>query len=300
MDVVDDIKQRKIGKVLEDVCMKNYTTYKIGGNVRLMVYPKNEEKLIELIKVAREYKVKYKVVGGGSNVIFSDAIYDGIIIKLDNFNNLDIDDTVVTVGAGYSLMKLAISVSRKGLSGLEFATGIPGTVGGAIYMNAGAYKSDMGYIVSKVKVLTPDLEMKYLYNSDMDFHYRTSFIQKNTEYICLEATIVLKHGDKNEIMAIIEDRKQRRLISQPLEFPSAGSVFRNPDNDFAGRLIEECGFKGVQVGGAMVSPKHANFIVNVSNATALDVKKLIEMVKEKVKEQFRIELKVEQEFINWE
>ncbi len=297
-EVIDNIKKNKIGKILENVYMKNYTTYKIGGKVSLMVYPRSEEKLIELIKIARLNNIDYKVLGGGSNIIFGDDDYNGIIIKLDNFNHIMINNTVITVGAGYSLIKLAIFLSRRGLSGLEFAAGIPGTVGGAIFMNAGAYKSDMGYIVSKVKVLTPDLEIKYLYNSDMDFHYRTSFLQKNPEYICLEATIVLKYGDKTEIMNIIEDRKQRRLMSQPLEYPSAGSVFRNPENDFAGRLIEECDLKGFQVGGAMISAKHANFIVNIDNASAKDVKKIIEITKEKVKEKFGIELKVEQEFIN--
>ncbi len=299
-DIINKIKTAKIGKVLENVYMKDFTTYKVGGKVTAIIYPKDEKKLISLIKIARKNDIKYKIIGSGSNVIFSDNDYDGIIIKLDNFNHLDIDDTVITVGAGYSLMKLAIAMSRRGLTGLEFATGIPGTIGGAVYMNAGAYKSDMGYIVSKVKVLTPELQIKYLYNRDMNFHYRTSFIQKNPNYICLEATIVLKHGDRDLIMEVIEDRKQRRLISQPLEYPSAGSVFRNPEDDFAGRIIEECGLKGKKVGGAMISRKHANFIVNAHKASANDIKELIDLVKEKVKTKFNIELKVEQEFVNWE
>ncbi|MGI6325339.1 MAG: UDP-N-acetylmuramate dehydrogenase [Bacilli bacterium] len=299
-NIINEIKTQKIGKVIENILMKDYTTYKVGGKVRVMVYPRNEEKLIELMKIIKKYNLKYKVIGNGSNVIFSDKDYDGIIIKLDNFDYFDIIDTVVTVGAGYNLMKLAINVSRRGLSGLEFATGIPGTVGGAVYMNAGAYKSDMGYIVSRVKVLTPDLEIKYLYNRDLDFHYRSSFFQKNPGYICLEATIVLREGNRDEIMDIIADRKQRRLLSQPLEYPSAGSVFRNPENDFAGHLIEECGLKGLKIGGAMVSAKHANFIINVGGATADDVRQLIEMVKDIVKEKYNVELKVEQEFVNWE
>lgn len=299
-NIVAMIDDKKIGRVLEQVNMKDHTTYKVGGKASLMVHPKNEEKLIELIQLAKDNNINYKIIGNGSNVIFSDNDYNGIIIKLDHLDHLEIDDTVITIGAGYNLMKLAISLSRRGLTGLEFATGIPGTVGGAIYMNAGAYKSDMGYIVSKVKVLTPELEIKTLYNDELNFHYRTSFLQQNPGYICLEATIVLKHGDKNEIREIIEDRKKRRLMSQPLEFPSAGSVFRNPENDFAGRLIEECGLKGKQIGGAMVSLKHANFIVNANHATASDIKELIELVKNSVKEKFNIELKVEQEFINWE
>jgi UDP-N-acetylmuramate dehydrogenase len=167
-------------------------------------------------------------------------------------------------------------------------------------MNAGAYKSDMGYFVSEIKVLTPDLKIKTLYNKDLDFHYRTSFIQKNKGYICLEATLILKRGDKREIMELIEERRQKRLITQPLEYPSAGSVFRNPPDDFAGRLIEECGLKGYKIGGAMVSSKHANFIVNYNNATGKDVHDLIIFVRDEVKKKFGIELKIEQEFVNWE
>ena len=195
------------------------------------------------------------------------------------------------------LNKLAIRVSRLGFTGLEFAAGIPGTIGGAIYMNAGAYKSDMGYIVTSAKILTPDYKIKTFKNSDLDFHYRSSFLQKNKDYICLEATIHLFKGKSEEIMQIIEERKKRRLETQPLEFPSAGSVFRNPEGDFAGRLIEEIGYKGKHIGGAMVSLKHANFIVNNGNAKGEDIKKLIKEIKEKIKEKYNIDLKVEQEFI---
>ncbi|MDD4036328.1 MAG: UDP-N-acetylmuramate dehydrogenase [Bacilli bacterium] len=299
-DIINEIKNNKIGKVLENIYMKNYTTYKIGGKVRLMVYPKDVDSLIKLMTIIQRENIDYKIVGEGSNIIFSDKDYNGIIIKLDNLNNLKINDTIITVGAGYNLMRLAIKLSREGLAGLDFATGIPGSVGGAVYMNAGAYKSDMGYIVSAIKVLTPDLEVKTMYNNDLEFKYRTSFLQKNPGYICLEATIVLRKGNKDLIKEIVEDRKQRRLMSQPLEYPSAGSVFRNPEGDYAGRLIEECGLKGKELGGAMVSQKHANFIINYNNASASDVKDLITLVKDEVYRKFGIELKVEQEFVNWE
>ena len=299
-DIINEIKNNKIGKVLENIYMKNYTTYKIGGKVRLMVYPKDVDSLIKLMTIIQRENIDYKIVGEGSNIIFSDKDYNGIIIKLDNLNNLKINDTIITVGAGYNLMRLAIKLSREGLAGLDFATGIPGSVGGAVYMNAGAYKSDMGYIVSAIKVLTPDLEVKIMYNNDLEFKYRTSFLQKNPGYICLEATIVLRKGNKDLIKEIVEDRKQRRLMSQPLEYPSAGSVFRNPEGDYAGRLIEECGLKGKELGGAMVSQKHANFIINYNNASASDVKDLITLVKDEVYRKFGIELKVKQEFVNWE
>ena len=296
--MIDNLKKLKIGKVVVNPKMSEYTTYKVGGNAIAIVYPTDIKNLIKLIKYLKEHNVKYKILGNGSNLIFSDNQYDGILIKLSEFNKLEIDDTVVTVGAGYNLIKLSIKTAKLGLTGLEFASGIPGTIGGAIFMNAGAYKSDMGYIVSEIKVLTPDLTIKTLYNKDLDFHYRTSFLQKNPNYICLEAKLILKPGDSKTIMEIINDRKQRRLLSQPLEYPSAGSVFRNPENDYAGRLIEELGYKGKNIGGAYVSEKHANFIINKGNATASDVRNLINEIKCKIKEKYGIELKVEQEFVD--
>ena len=261
-----------------------------------MAYPENVDELIKLIKYLKDNNIKYKILGGGANLIFTKD-YDGVLIKLDHFDKLEIKDTKVTVGAGYNLIKLATKLCRMGLTGIEFATGIPGTVGGAVFNNSGAYKSDMGYIVESIKVLTPDLEIKKLYNHDLNYHYRTSFLKENPGYICLEATIILKHGEKEEILDVIEDRKKRRLMSQPLEFPSAGSVFRNPKDNFAGKLIEDIGYKGKEIGGAKVSEKHANFIVNYNHATGEDIVKLIKEIKEKVKKQYDIDLVLEQEIV---
>ena len=189
---------------------------------------------------------------------------------------------------------------KKGLAGLEFAAGIPGNIGGAVYMNAGAYKSDMGYVVQNVKVLTPELKIITLENKEMNFHYRTSFLQTHPGYICLEVTLKLQKGKKELIEEVIKERKQRRLASQPLEYPSAGSVFRNPEGMFAGQLIEELGLKGMKKGGAMVSEKHANFIINYKNATGEDIKELIEYVHDEVLKKYNVDMKVEQEFVNWE
>lgn len=296
--MIEKLKKLRVGKVINNPKMSDYTTYKVGGNAIALVYPTDVNNLIKLLTYLRENNIKYKILGNGSNLIFSDNKYEGVIINLSEFNKLEINDTIVIVGAGYNLIKLSLKTARMGLSGLEFASGIPGTIGGAIFMNAGAYKSDIGYIVSEVKVLTPDLKVKTLYNKDLDFHYRSSFLQKNKDYICLEAKLVLKHGDANSIMEVIADRKQRRLLTQPLEYPSAGSVFRNPENDFAGRLIEELGYKGKNIGGAYVSEKHANFIINKDHATASDIRNLINEIKDKVKEKYGIELKVEQEFVD--
>lgn len=299
-ELIKFIKKSKIGNYKKNILLSNYTTYKIGGPAKLIVYPKNERKLITLINKLKEEGIKYKIIGNGSNLIFSDNLYDGVLINLKEFNKIIVNGNIVKAGAGVNLMKLAYYVSNKGLTGLEFATGIPGTLGGAIYMNAGAYKSDMGYVVTEVDLLTPDNEIIKMYNKDLNFKYRSSFIQKNKDYICLNVKLILKKGDKKEIKDLIESRKQRRISSQPLEYPSAGSVFRNPEDKFAGELIENAGLKGYKIGGAEVSKKHANFIINKKNAKAEDVYKLINYVKEKVKEKYDIDLKPEQEFVNWE
>ncbi len=299
-DLVNYIKVNNIGSYKKNVKLSDVTSYKVGGVSRIFVWPKNTDKLILLLKKLKEDNINYKVLGLGSNVIFSDKQYDGVIIKLDCFNDIKIDDTVVTAGAGVSLVKLSYKMQKEGLTGLEFASGIPGSVGGAVFMNAGAYKSDMGYVVSKIKVLNPELEIQTLYNKDLKYKYRTSYLKDNPDYICLEATLFLKRGNKDEIKELMEKRRKKRLDTQPLEYPSAGSVFRNPEGDFAGRLIEDCGLKGYTIGGAKVSEKHANFIVNANKATASDVKNLIDYVHDKVKQNTGVDLKIEQEFVNWE
>lgn len=298
--IVQDLKKMNVGKLLENVELKNYTSYKVGGICRVMVFPKSISLLVKLIKYLKENNVKYMVLGNGSNVLFSDEVYDGVIIKLSEFSKVSERGNLLICGAGCNLMKVALMACKKGYSGLEFATGIPGTIGGAVYMNAGAYKSDMGYVVKRIKVLTPDYRVITMVNNELDFHYRTSFLKTHKDYICLEATIMLKKGNKEEIEELVKTRRERRIESQPLEYPSAGSVFRNPTNDFAGRLIEELGFKGLIKGGAMVSQKHANFVINYKDATADDIKDLIDFLKEQVKEKFNVDLKVEQEFVNWE
>ncbi len=295
------IEAAGIGKCERNVPLSKHTTYKVGGNAKLMVYPKNVECLIKLLKIIKTHHIKYKILGFGSNVLFSDAVFDGVIIRLSGFDNIEFfGRNKIRVGAGYSLMKLSLQAAKKGLAGLEFASGIPGTVGGAVFMNAGAYKSDMGYIVSEVKVLTPDFNIITLENKEMNFHYRTSFLQKHPNYICLEVVIKLEKGDKNALDEVIKERRHRRMESQPLEYPSAGSVFRNPEGMFAGKLIEDLGLKGKSIGGAKVSEKHANFIINYKKAKGKDVKELIELVHQKVLDEYGIDMKIEQEFVNWE
>lgn len=300
MKKVIDLKQIKkmnIGKLIIDPDMKKYTTYRIGGKARAIIYPNSEAKLIELMHYLKENNITYKVIGNGSNLIFHDKGYEGVIIKLSKFDQLEIDNNTIYVGAGYNLAKLALKTAKMSLTGLEFASGIPGSIGGAIFMNAGAYASDMGYVVKNVRVLTPDLEIQTFNNREMNFHYRTSFLKEHPEYICLSVNLKLRRGTKSLIMELIEERRKRRIETQPLSYPSAGSVFRNPEGMKAGKLIEDLGYKGKKIGGAMVSPLHANFIVNCGGATCNDVKELIESIKKEVKKVYHVDLKEEQEFV---
>lgn len=298
--VIDYIKNNNIGKYELNESIKKLTTYKVGGEASLVVHPKTEVKLVDLIRFLNTYNVKYKVIGNGSNLLFSDNKYEGVLIKLDNLDDMEIKGTTIKVNAGYSLIKLSLHAARESLTGLEFAAGIPGTVGGAVFMNAGAYKSDMGYIIKGVRVLTPDLKIINLTNREMNFHYRTSFLKTHPNYICLGCTINLTKGKKHNIEEVMKERKKRRVASQPLEYPSAGSVFRNPPDNFSGKLIEDLGLKGKKIGKAQISNKHANFIINRGGAKAQDIKDLMDLVQKRVKEEYDIDLLREQELVNWE
>lgn len=299
-NLIDFLEKNGIGTYKEDVKLTKLSTFKAGGTCPLVIFPDSVDHLSSLIKHLKEHSIPYKVIGNGSNIIFNDGILDLVLIKLDDLNERKVEGTKVVVGSGYSLMKLALELSKKGFSGLEFATGIPGTVGGSVYMNAGAYKADMSEIVKEIKVLDKEGNVITLQNKDLNFQYRHSLLQESKDYICLEATLELKQGDISSILALIEDRKQRRLSSQPWDYPSCGSVFRNPENDFAGRLIEECGLKGYRIGDAMVSEKHANFIINVGKAKGNDIRKLIYYIYDEVYQRFNIKLKIEQEFVGWD
>ena len=298
-DVIKEIIQSHLGKVLINEKISNYTTYKVGGKARAICYPKGEEELIKLVALLKKNKIKFFVLGNGSNVLFSDNLYDGVIIKLDNFNKISINGNIIEVGAGYPLVKLSGDAMRNSLAGLEFASGIPGTVGGAVFMNAGAYGEDMSKIVESVRVLNSDLEIVELTNEEMAFSYRTSLLQNHLDYVCISAKLKLEPGNKEEIEKVMVERRKVRRETQPLTLPSAGSVFRNPEGMYAGRLIEDMGLKGFSVGKAEVSMKHANFIVNNGNAKASDIKKIIDTIKAKALNKYGVRLRVEQRLINW-
>ena len=292
-----EIETLDVGRIIYDVPLKDYNTYHVGGVGKALVIVENKEALKKIIKELNQNNEKWKIIGNGSNLIFPDGFYDGILISLEKLDAMEITGTEIYVEAGYSLAKLSIKAAKASLTGLEFAGGIPGTIGGAIFMNAGAYKSDMGYLVKEVTYLDENLEEKVLKNKDCDFHYRTSYFKKHPNCVCLSTKLELKHGVKEFIFSVMEDRRIRRLESQPLEYPSAGSVFRNPEGDYAGRLIESLGYKGKLYGGAMVSEKHANFIINKNNATASDIVGLIEDIQKNVKKKYGVDLKLEQEIV---
>lgn len=292
-----EIETLDVGRIIYDVPLKDYNTYHVGGVGKALVIVENKEALKKLLKELNQNNKKWKIIGNGSNLIFPDGFYDGILISLEKLDAMEITGTEIYVEAGYSLAKLSIKAAKASLTGLEFAGGIPGTIGGAIFMNAGAYKSDMGYLVKEVTYLDENLEEKVLKNKDCDFHYRTSYFKKHPNCVCLSTKLELKHGVKELIFSVMEDRRIRRLESQPLEYPSAGSVFRNPEGDYAGRLIESLGYKGKLYGGAMVSEKHANFIINKNNATASDIVGLIEDIQKNVKKKYGVDLKLEQEIV---
>lgn len=285
----------KFGKIYTNQNQKNYTTYKLSGKIKTVIYPKTIEDLKQLIKYLKENQKKYKIIGNGSNIIFK-GDYDGTIIKLDEFNKLTIQDDIVTVEAGYNLIKLAIKTANNSLSGLEFASGIPGTIGGAVYMNAGAYNKSISDILIEIKALDENQNIITLSNKDLKFSYRNSLL-KTKNLICLSAKLKLTKTNKEEILKLIKKRKQKRIKTQPLNFPSAGSTFRNPKDNYAGKLIEDLNLKETKIGDAMISEKHANFIINTGNATGKEIEKLINIVKQKVKEKYNIELILEQEII---
>ena len=278
---------------VNNALIKDYTTYRLDGKIREVLFPFNEIELKEILEDLDGQK--YKVIGNGSNLILSES-YDGVLINLKYFDRLEFNDNIVKVGAGYSLPKFALECANRGLSGLEFASGIPGTIGGAIYMNAGAYGKEISDILKSVTILDDEFNIRVLSKEDLSASYRDS-IFKHKKYVCLEGEFQLEYGDKDKILEEIKSIIETRKSKQPLEYPSAGSVFKNGDGYSAGRVIEKAGLKGTKVGDAEVSLKHANFIVNKGNASASDIIKLIDIIKKKIKDECDIDLILEQEIV---
>ena len=267
----------------KDISLKKYNTYRLDVKCGYLIYPGTVEELTNLLKYLKENNINYFILGGGSNIILAKPYFD-VVIKLDKLNNIEIKDNIVTAEAGVSLIYLSNLCMNNNLNGLAFAGGIPGMVGASTAMNAGAYKEDMASIVKEVKVVTPELEVITLTNKDLNYSYRNSFLKEHKDYICTEVTLEMSYLDKDKIKETMTSRKKRRIDTQPLDKPSAGSVFRNPEGLSAGKLIEDAGLKGYKIGGAKISTKHANFIVNTGDATYEDILELIDYTKKKIKD----------------
>lgn len=295
--MIKDFFERIEVKYEENVNLKKYNTYKIDAVCDYMVFPSSYNKVARIVKFLKKNNIKFMFLGNGSNLIFKCNRYDGVIIRLSEFDNIYIYDDVVIAGGGCSLVKLAAHTINNGLTGLEFAIAIPGDVAASIAMNAGAYNEDMAGVVSKILVLNEDNRV-VVYNVDeVEFSYRDSFFKGNKDCFVLAAEFQLKYGDKEKMHELVKSRVARRTATQPLEYPSAGSVFRNPPGTHAGKLIEDLGLKGYTIGGAKISEKHANFIINTGNATGEDIVNLIEYIRVKVKESYGIDLILEQVII---
>jgi len=296
--IVTELQDLNIGKVKTNEPLLNHTTIKIGGPADLFIEPSSVENLKKAMAVIEKNGLKWRAIGRGSNLLVSDRGIEGAVIKLGSgLDHLEINETEITAGGGYSLVSLATSISKKGLSGLEFASGIPGSVGGAVYMNAGAHGSDISKILTKAHILFDDGSMEWLTNQEMEFSYRTSILQKKRPGIVLEAVFQLTQGDRAAIVAQMQKNKDYRKETQPWNFPCAGSIFRNPLPNYAGKLIEDADLKGYSIGGAKISEMHGNFIVNAGNATAEDVLSLIQYVKDTIFRLYQVKMETEVEII---
>ena len=290
-----ELKKLKI-EYEKNVCMKNHTTFKIGGNADYLVEISSKEELKTVISLANENKVPFMVVGKGSNLLISDLGIEGLVISISKMDKIEVSEDEIVAQAGANLSALCIKAMENELEGLEFAYGIPGSVGGALYMNAGAYGGEMSQVVISAEYIDFDGNFGEISIKDMQLGYRTS-IFKTGKKIITSVKFKLKKGEKTKIKETMSDLLNRRKEKQPLEFPSAGSTFKRPTGYFAGALIEECNLKGFSCGGAKVSEKHAGFVINYNNATCNDVLNLVKNIKETVKKEKNVELETEIIFI---
>ncbi len=281
-------------EVKKNVPMKMYSSFRTGGDAAVMLYPKNEKSLFEAIKICKESGVKPFILGNGTNILVSDKGIDNVVIHIGKgFDEIElIDETTIRCQAGCSLMKLCRFALEKGLTGLEFAYGIPGTVGGAMYMNAGAYDGEMKDVAVSCDYITFDCEKGTLTGEEMGLTYRHSAFV-DSDKIIVSALFKLEKGSRTEIENKMSDLMGRRKDKQPIEYPSAGSTFKRPAGHFAGKLIEDCGLRGKSIGGAQVSEKHCGFIINKNNATSDDIMDLIDFVRDEVLEKTGVMLETE-------
>ncbi|WP_039856484.1 UDP-N-acetylmuramate dehydrogenase [Peptoniphilus sp. oral taxon 386] len=287
----------KYGKVLLNEPLKKYTSFRIGGNAKAVLLPVDENALIDSIKLCKEKNMNYIVLGNCTNILVDDEGFDGLAIILKGvLDDIRVDRNILTAKSGATLRQVATIAMENSLGGLEFAHGIPGSVGGGAIMNAGAYDGELKDVVESVRLLDDELNIIELSNEEMQFSYRNSIAQ-DRGYIILSVKFKLFEKNIEEIKEKMNDFYNRRREKQPLEYPSAGSTFRRPTGYFAGRLIDDSGLRGLKHGGAQVSQKHCGFVINADNATAKDVRELIEIVQKTVYDKFNVELKREVKYI---
>ena len=297
MDLKNLISKKIFGEVEENVTLAPYTTFKVGGAADLFVCPKNLVELLDTLAICKENNAPYFLLGAGSNLLVSDKGIRGVVIKLgDGFDYAHAKGNTILAGAGVSLAKLASEAKNASLTGLEFASGIPGTLGGAVYMNAGAYGGEMKDVIDEVSFIDDDGTVKTISGKECEFGYRKSIFSDGNKII-ISVKVTLESGDKDKISETMRDLNARRKEKQPLEYASAGSTFKRPEGYFAGALIEEAGLKGTSVGDAEVSEKHAGFVINKGSATAKDISDLISLVQEKVFEKSGVKLETEVKMI---
>lgn len=283
---------------VENLKLSDISSFKIGGLAEIAVFPKNENELAETLIEANKLGSKVEIIGNASNILFSDDGYNGILIFTKNINEVSINQTVITASCGAKLSSLAVLAKKHSLSGLEFAYGIPGTVGGAIAMNAGAYGGEMSGIVLSSRIY--DIDKNEFLSIDLSSHkfgYRKSIFTINKKLVCVSSQFTLTESDAEDIESAMRSNAQKRRASQPLDMPNCGSYFKRPEGHFAAKLIDDCGLKGYSVGGACVSPKHAGFIVNTGNATAKDVLELSTHIKQVVFDNFGVSLEEEVKYV---
>lgn len=282
--------------VLRNEPLSKHCTFKIGGECEYLVFPESEKELTDILKFSKENEIPLNIIGNGSNVLFSDDFHKGIIIKTTRLDGICVKENEITAFCGAKLSAVCNTALKNSLSGMEELNGIPGTIGGAVYMNAGAYGGEIKDVCVETTYIDGDFSLKTIKNGEHNFSYRKSFFT-NKNYVILKSKFALKKGDEREIKAKMQDFVQRRNEKQPLNFPNAGSTFKRPEGYFAGKLIEDCGLKGFCVGDACVSEKHSGFVVNRGNASAEDVTKLIKHVRKNVKDKFNVDLETEIKFI---
>lgn len=275
-----------------DALMRDHISFKVGGKVDLLLKPESIEQVSKSIKLCRENNIPYYIIGNGSNLLVRDGGIRGVVIKLSELKDIIVDDRNIKAYCGALLKDVSDVAMEHSLSGIEFACGIPGSIGGAVFMNAGAYDGEIKNVIIEAEVIDKNGDYKILKGNELEFGYRTSNI-KSQGYIVVSATLGLIEGDKQKIINRIEELTKRREEKQPLEYPSAGSTFKRPEGYFAGKLIQDAGLKGFSIGGAQVSEKHSGFVINKGNATATDILNLIKHIQSEVKRQFGVELEPE-------